>query len=81
MRCATEILKAVINYLKNEGFKTIYAEHLEINPALGKAMVKAGMTFEWVLRNRIIDKYTGKYDDLLSYSIVIDNNKWFYKYW
>ena len=75
MGFATEILKAVINYLKDEGFKTIYAEHLGLNPASGKAMVKAGMTFEGILKNRVIDKNTGKYDDLLSYSIVIDKNK------
>lgn len=67
---ATETLKAVIDYLmNNEGFHTIYAEHLSLNPASGKVMLKSGMLFEGVLKNRMIDKNTGKYDDLLSYSI------------
>ena len=35
-------------------------------------MEKAGMEYEATLRNRIIDKSTGEYDDLLSYSIIVD---------
>lgn len=68
----TEALKAVIAYLQEEGFKTIYAKHLSLNPASGKVMLKCGMKYEGTLRNRMIDKNTGKYDDLLSYSITID---------
>lgn len=68
----TEALKSVINYLKNEGFKTIYAEYQRKNPASGRIMEKAGMEYEATLRNRIIDKSTGEYDDLLSYSIIVD---------
>ena len=68
----TEALKAVIAYLQKEGFKTIYAKHLSLNPASGKVMLKCGMQYEGTLRNRMIDKNTGKYDDLLSYSITID---------
>ena len=67
---ATEALKAIIGYLQEEGFKTIFAEHLKLNPASGRVMEKAGMTFEGILRNRMIDKNTGKYDDLVSYSII-----------
>ncbi len=66
---ATETLKAVVDYLHEEGFKTIYAEHLSLNPASGRVMEKVGMTYEGTLKNRMIDKNTGKYDDLLSYSI------------
>ena len=69
---ATETLKAVINFLFDEGFKTIYAEHLKMNPASGRVMIKSGMKYEGILRNRMISKVTGKYDDLLSYSIIID---------
>lgn len=66
---ATETLKNVIKYLKEEGFITIYAEHLSLNSASGRVMQKAGMEYEGKLRNRMIDKNTGKYDDLESYSI------------
>lgn len=67
---ATETLKAVIKYLFEEGFKTIYAMHLKLNPASGKVMIKSGMEYEGTLKNRMKDKTTGKYDDLLSYSII-----------
>lgn len=70
---AAETLKAVIDYLREEGFKTICAEHLSMNPASGRVMEKCGMQYEGRLRNRMIDKNTGKYDDLISYSIVFDN--------
>ena len=65
----TETLKAVIGYLFEEGFKTIYAEYMSLNPASGRVMEKAGMKYEGTLKRRIIDKVSGKYDDLLSYSI------------
>lgn len=69
---ATEILKCVIDYLMNdEGFYTIYAEHLSLNPASGRVLEKCGMKYEGRLKNRMIDKSTGKYDDLLSYSISV----------
>ena len=72
MGYGTETLKAVINYLHDEGFRTIYASHLSLNPASGRVMEKSGMVYEGTLKNRMIDKNTGKYDDLLSYSIVFD---------
>lgn len=69
---ATEVLKSILNYLMNEeGFYTVYAEHLSLNPASGRVLEKCGMIYEGRLRNRMIDKNTGKYDDLLSYSISI----------
>ena len=67
---ATEALKAVLDYLKEEGFKTVYADHLSLNPASGKVMLKSGMEYEGILKNRIIDKTTGKYDDIVYYSII-----------
>ena len=67
---ATEALKTVLDYLKEEGFKTVYADHLSLNPASGKVMLKSGMEYEATLRNRIIDKNTGKYDNLVYYSII-----------
>ena len=74
---ATEALKAVIDYLFNEAnFHTIVAMHMANNPASGKVMQKAGMKYEGTLRDRIIDKTTKEYDDILSYSISkedIDN--------
>lgn len=67
---ATEVLNSAINYLmQEEGFYTVYAEHLSQNPASGKVLEKCGMIYEGRLKNRMIDKNTGKYDDLLSYSI------------
>ena len=73
MGYGTEALKCVINYLIEEGFKTIYAEYQSKNPASGRIMEKAGMKYEATLKNRIIDKTTGEYDDLLSYSLIVDN--------
>lgn len=71
---ATEVLKKVIDYLMNEeGFYTVSAEHLSQNPASGKVLEKSGMIYEGRLRNRMIDKNTGMYDDLLSYSITKEN--------
>ena len=62
----------MINYLIDEGLKTIYAEHLRNNKASGRVMEKAGMIYEGILRKRMIDKSTNKLDDLISYSYVIE---------
>ena len=68
----TEALKAVIKYLFEDcEADTVYAEFLENNPASGKVMAKSGMTYEGVLRSRIVDK-NGKRNDLISYSITKD---------
>lgn len=67
---ATEIVDSVIKYLTiDEGYYTVYAQHLSLNPASGRVLEKCGMKYEGRLKNRMIDKNTGKYDDLLSYSI------------
>ena len=70
----TEVLRKVIDYLMNvENFHTIYSKHLSLNPASGKVLEKSGMKYEGRLKNRMIDKNTGLYDDLLSYSISKGN--------
>lgn len=67
---ATEALKAVIKYLFEEAdAETIYAEFMINNPASGRVMQKAGMTFEGVVRSRINDK-DGNRNDLGSCSIT-----------
>ena len=66
----TEALKRVIKYLFEEcQAETICADHLEKNPASGKVMQKAGMTYEGIQRKRILDKDNIR-NDLLSYSIL-----------
>lgn len=66
----TEAVKRVIKFLFEEcEAKTIWAEYLENNPASGKVMVKAGMTYEGILRKRVTDK-EGKRNDLIVYSIL-----------
>lgn len=65
---ATEALKAVINYLKNEcNFHVVEAKHYSTNPASGKVMQKAGMQKEAVLKDRWFDEETGQYCDLICY--------------
>lgn len=44
----TEALKAVINFLFSEGYVKINLKHAIKNPASGKVMQKAGMTFEGI---------------------------------
>ncbi len=69
---ASEALKAVIQFLFEKcDMDTIFAEYMSNNPASGKVMEKAGMTFEGILRGRIIDK-DGIRNDLGSYSITKD---------
>ena len=73
---ATETLNKIIEYLMNdEGYYTIYSSHLSLNSASGKVMKKCGMKYEGRLKNRMINKNTEKYDDLLSYSISNLNQK------
>lgn len=67
---ASEALKEVIAFLFEEcDAITIFAQHMSNNPASGKVMQKVGMTFEGILRNRIIDK-DGFRNDIASYSIT-----------
>jgi len=64
---ATESLKAVIEFLHNEGFYVVYAQHFKSNPASGKVMEKAGMEFEAILKSRVVNK-NNKREDVLMYS-------------
>lgn len=48
------------------------AKHQENNPASGKVMQKAGMTFEAMLRSRVIDKVTKERVGEVYYSITKD---------
>lgn len=68
---ATEALKMVIKFFfEKVGVETIYANHLFQNVASGRVMEKAGMKFEGVSRNRMIDKITKKPISLKNYSII-----------
>ena len=68
---ATETLKRVIKFFFEEvKVETIYANHLTDNIASGIVMKKAGMKFEGILRNRMIDKNTNKPMGLETYSIT-----------
>ena len=68
---ATEGFKRVIKFLFEEvEVETIYAEHLEANPASGRVMEKCGLTYEGTLRGRILDKIRKKNEDIKSYSIT-----------
>lgn len=68
---ATEALKAVISFFFNEcEVHLIEARHIKSNPASGRVMEKAGMRCEATLKDRRINKQTGKYDDLVIYSII-----------
>lgn len=63
--------KRVIKFLFEEvEVETIYAEHLEANPASGRVMEKCGLTYEGTLRCRILDKISKKNEDIKSYSIT-----------
>ena len=70
---ATEMLKAVIDYLLNEeGFHVVEASHYSGNPNSGKVMEKAGMKKEVELRDRRYNFRTGKYENLVCYCVVSD---------
>lgn len=64
----TEALKAVINYLHNEGFVVITAGHMVENVGSGRVMEKAGMTYEATLHSRVIDKRNKREDVAIYYS-------------
>lgn len=70
---ATEALRTVIEYLCKEcDFHLIEARHISGNPASGRVMEKAGMFKDAVLRDRRVNKYTGKRNDSIIYSITKD---------
>ena len=70
----SEALKAVIKYLFDQAeADTICARFMIDNPASGAVMKKAGMTFEGVLRSRMVDKKGGR-QDIGIYSITRDDH-------
>ena len=67
----TEALKAVLEYLFNKvGFELIEIRHQEENPASGRVMQKAGLKYETILRERMIDKETKKRANIVVYSLT-----------
>lgn len=72
----TEALKKVIEYLFLEcDFYLIEAHHHKTNIASGKVMKKAGMIKETELRTRVLNRTTNKLENLVIYSITIDEYK------
>ena len=68
---ATEALRKVIEYLLLEcEFHLVEAHHAGYNPASGRVMQKAGMKKDAELRERRLDKNTGKYTTQVYYSIL-----------
>lgn len=66
----TEAVREVLRYLLfEEEVYLIEAKHNSDNIGSGKVLSKAGMKKEAVLRDRRIDKLTGKRSDLIIYSI------------
>lgn len=65
---ATEMLKAIIDYLLNEeDFHVIEAKHYSGNPNSGMVMKKAGMKKEAELIDRRFNFKTGCYENLICY--------------
>ena len=70
---ASEALRKVIDFFINEcGVHLVSARHMSDNPASGRVMIKAGMKYEATLRDRVINKETKEFSDLLIYSIIKD---------
>jgi RimJ/RimL family protein N-acetyltransferase len=66
---ATEAARAVIAYGFNAlGLNRIQATHLTRNPASGRVMQKAGMTYEGCLRQYVLKN--GRFEDLARYAIL-----------
>ncbi len=65
----TEALRAVIEYSFTKlGLNRIECQHETDNPASGRVMIKAGMTLEGIMRQRIRNK--GRYSDVAVYAIL-----------
>lgn len=70
----TEALKAVIVFgMEQVGFNRLEADHSIHNPASGRVMQKAGMTFEGIARQKY--KCTLGFQDCKLYSILKDEYK------
>lgn len=68
---ASEALRVVIEYLLNDcDFHLIECRHISGNPASGRVMEKAGMHKDAILRDRRVNKFTGKRNDSIIYSIT-----------
>lgn len=66
---ATEALSAVVKYLKEvANVEKITACHISTNPASGRVMQKAGMTYDATLKEYVVDKNTKQRADLIYYS-------------
>jgi RimJ/RimL family protein N-acetyltransferase len=68
----TEALRAVIEYgIDRMGLNRIAADHFIANPASGRVMIKAGMKFEGIVRQ----KYYAKkgFADCAAYAILADD--------
>ena len=65
----SEAAKALIGYGFDElGLNRVFAEHMVRNPASGRVMEKAGMTYEGTLRQHV--KKWDRYEDLKVYGIL-----------
>ncbi len=63
---ATEALRFLIDYVNKSGFDYIYAKHTKSNPASGKVMQKANMSYAGTLKNYNLLK-NGKREDIIVY--------------
>ena len=65
----TEALKAVLNYLlQDAGFNRVTARFVTANPASGRVMAKAGMSYEGTFRQAVLHK--GQVKDFSVYGIL-----------
>jgi len=65
----TEALKAVLNYLlQDAGFNRVAAKFVTANPASGRVMAKAGMSYEGTFRQAVFHK--GLVKDFSVYGIL-----------
>ena len=65
----TEVLKTVLNYLKNEkGFYMIISECSSENPASKRIMEKANMNLDAVLKNRLKGRFGNDRADIYTFS-------------
>jgi len=70
----TEVVVAVIDYFLSTGFNRVSARHHPDNPASGRVMQKAGMTYEGLIRQGGVNAKMGFYD-LQQYAIVASDRK------
>ncbi len=57
------------------GMHLIIAIHEDINIGSGKVMEKAGMKKETILRDRVFDKVTNKFQNYIVYSLTENEYK------